>query len=71
MKVKYIKDHPCGVKKGTEANYNTATAQKLVNQGYIEADGLKSIAKKEIAEKECVDCGDQKKSDSKKKITLK
>lgn len=42
MKVIFIKDHPVGIKKGTETEATPEDAQRWVNQGYVKADGLKA-----------------------------
>jgi hypothetical protein len=36
MKVKFIKDHPAGVKKGTETNVSKEIADKWAKEGYVE-----------------------------------
>jgi len=38
MKVKFIKDHPVGVKKGTKTEANAASVLRWHEKGYIECD---------------------------------
>ncbi len=45
MKVVFIKDHPSGVKKGTETEVRPAIAEMWQEQGYIDSKELKKISK--------------------------
>ena len=36
VKVKFIKDHVAGIKKGTERTLNPLHAQRLFEEGYVE-----------------------------------
>jgi hypothetical protein len=36
MKIKFIKDHPAGIKKGRETNAADAWAASMIDQGYAE-----------------------------------
>jgi len=40
-KVKFIKDHPSGIKKGHSAEVSETDAQRWVNQGYCTCEGMK------------------------------
>ena len=40
-KVKFIEDHPAGIKKGTEVETDTQSAQRWVNQGLATCKDMK------------------------------
>lgn len=37
--VKFLKDHPSGIKEGSEHNVTEAHAKRLANDGFIDLDG--------------------------------
>lgn len=52
MKVVFTKNHPSGIEKGAEHDFSEEHAQRLVNEGYAKAEGLKkeSVKKTESTE---------------------
>ena len=52
MKVKFIKDHPAGIKKGFEKDVSDVDAKRWADQGYVEfVSGPKNASKKADAPK--------------------
>lgn len=46
MKIKFIKDHEVGIKKGHIASVNGPTAKKFIDEGYAEEVKAKKDSKK-------------------------
>jgi hypothetical protein len=46
MKIKFIKDHPAGIKKGRQVDAADAWAKDMIKQGYAEAEEVKKELKK-------------------------
>lgn len=63
MKVKFIKDHPVGIAKGTEADVAPRDAQRWEEQGFVEIIG-KEAAK---VSNKMIEPEDNKKKESSKK----